>query len=113
MESSSGGYEKLTIEFTSSVESYNKVPCFGHGSDITILFPPNINEQADHAAGLIAFGQNCLSFGANHGSWQKWPLSSHMPQWHPNQSYQPHRHIMGDGGYNRFGHTTSISEVIS
>ena len=46
-------YNGPSFEFTPSIENFNKLPRFGHGSDITVLISSDIVEQADYAAGLI------------------------------------------------------------
>ncbi len=47
-------YVSPPYEFTASVNYYNRLPRFGHGSDFTVLFSPNHGDQVDYAAGLVA-----------------------------------------------------------
>ena len=47
-------YISPPYEFTASVNYYNRMPRFGHGSDFTLLFSPNHDDQVDYAAGLVA-----------------------------------------------------------
>jgi hypothetical protein len=47
-------YASPSYEFSAAVKDFQLLPRFGHGSDFTILFTSNPNEQVDYAAGLIA-----------------------------------------------------------
>jgi hypothetical protein len=40
-------------EFVSTVKNFQLLPRFGHGSDFTLLFSPNHDDQVDYAAGLV------------------------------------------------------------
>jgi hypothetical protein len=47
-------YVSPPYEFTASVNYYHQLPRFGHGSDFTVFFSPNHDDQVDYAAGLVA-----------------------------------------------------------
>ena len=57
-----GDYTGPPYEFTSSVNSFGRLPRFGHGSDFTALFSPYQDEQVDYAAGLVALFVFLLMF---------------------------------------------------
>ena len=55
-------YTSPPYAFTKIVKKYNQLPRFGHGSDFTLLFSPNHDDQVDYAAGLVALFVVLLMF---------------------------------------------------
>jgi hypothetical protein len=58
----SGDYVAPAYEFPDSVKNFQLLPRFGHGSDITVLFSSNRDDQVDYAAGLITLFAFLLMF---------------------------------------------------
>ena len=49
-----GDYVGPAYEEALSVENFQHLPRFGHGSDITVVFSSNREDQVDYAVGLVA-----------------------------------------------------------